>query len=190
MARDDRLEQLARSYAVPTALVEELALALRAVDPDRYEDRGCIGRGGMGEVRRVKDRSLERELAMHDETEETRVDPADGYAYTKQDFIDQYGGTAEWDALAPLEVPPEAAAVELAKADSIRPAAVPNQWEQQEAEAKARLEALRQAEVEQRKRMDEQLEIRNEKLKEQVDRRQRVRAKESERERERVPHRG
>lgn len=31
---------------------------------DRYEDRGPIGRGGMGEVRRVFDRRLECELAM------------------------------------------------------------------------------------------------------------------------------
>ena len=30
----------------------------------RYEDRGSIGRGGMGEVRRVYDRQLEREVAM------------------------------------------------------------------------------------------------------------------------------
>ncbi len=32
--------------------------------PDRYEDLGTIGRGGMGEVRRVRDRLLERTLAM------------------------------------------------------------------------------------------------------------------------------
>ncbi len=31
--------------------------------------------------------------------EERRVDPADGNAYTRQDFIDAYGGTAEWDAI-------------------------------------------------------------------------------------------
>jgi hypothetical protein len=28
---------------------------------------------------------------------EARVDPSDGYAYTKEDFVSQYGGTAEWD---------------------------------------------------------------------------------------------
>lgn len=32
--------------------------------PARYEDRGSIGRGGMGEVRRVHDRHLSREVAM------------------------------------------------------------------------------------------------------------------------------
>lgn len=31
---------------------------------ERYEDLGCIGRGGMGEVRRVRDRQLGRLLAM------------------------------------------------------------------------------------------------------------------------------
>ncbi|MCP5065505.1 MAG: protein kinase, partial [bacterium] len=30
----------------------------------RYEDRGAIGEGGMGEVRRVRDRKFNRELAM------------------------------------------------------------------------------------------------------------------------------
>jgi serine/threonine-protein kinase len=32
--------------------------------PERYEDQGLIGRGGMGEVRRVRDRCLNRVLAM------------------------------------------------------------------------------------------------------------------------------
>ena len=34
------------------------------------------------------------------DTEERRVDPADGNAYTRQEFIDEYGGTAEWDQAA------------------------------------------------------------------------------------------
>lgn len=40
--------------------------ALPPDDPvcERYDDRGAIGRGGMGEVRRVYDRSLDRLLAM------------------------------------------------------------------------------------------------------------------------------
>ena len=33
--------------------------------------------------------------------EERRTDPADGNSYTRQDFIDQYGGTVEWDKAAP-----------------------------------------------------------------------------------------
>ena len=32
--------------------------------------------------------------------EETRIDPADGNSYTKQDFIDAYNGTDEWEAAA------------------------------------------------------------------------------------------
>ena len=32
------------------------------------------------------------------EEEEKRVDPTDGKAYTKRDFVDVYDGTAEWDA--------------------------------------------------------------------------------------------
>jgi serine/threonine protein kinase len=32
--------------------------------PDRYEDIGLLGIGGMGEVRRVRDRTLNRTLAM------------------------------------------------------------------------------------------------------------------------------
>jgi hypothetical protein len=32
----------------------------------------------------------------------TRVDPADGLEYTLQEFIDQYGGTDEWDRAQPL----------------------------------------------------------------------------------------
>lgn len=31
--------------------------------------------------------------------EELRVDPADGQAYSRGDFVSQYGGTAEWDAV-------------------------------------------------------------------------------------------
>lgn len=31
-------------------------------------------------------------------TEERRVDPSDGGAYTKSEFIEEYGGTAQWDA--------------------------------------------------------------------------------------------
>lgn len=34
------------------------------------------------------------------QAEEWRVDPEDGNAYTRDEFIDAYGGTVEWDALA------------------------------------------------------------------------------------------
>ena len=33
---------------------------------------------------------------------EKRIDPADGNAYTRQDFIDCYGGTVQWGAASPL----------------------------------------------------------------------------------------
>ena len=33
-----------------------------------------------------------------DEEEEKRVDPSDGNAYTKREFVEVYGGTVEWDA--------------------------------------------------------------------------------------------
>eukprot|EP01065_Artemidia_motanka_P013561 TRINITY_DN17567_c0_g2_i5.p1 TRINITY_DN17567_c0_g2~~TRINITY_DN17567_c0_g2_i5.p1 ORF type:complete len:657 (+),score=186.09 TRINITY_DN17567_c0_g2_i5:96-2066(+) len=34
--------------------------------------------------------------------QERRVDPADGHAYTKQEFFDEYGGTKEWDEAQPV----------------------------------------------------------------------------------------
>ena len=42
-------------------------------------------------------------------TVERRVDPSDGNAYTRAEFVTEYGGTAQWDAAAPL-APPSAAA--------------------------------------------------------------------------------
>jgi protein phosphatase 2C family protein 2/3 len=36
-----------------------------------------------------------------DEQEELRIDAADGYAYSRADFEEQYGGTVEWDSSAP-----------------------------------------------------------------------------------------
>ncbi|MGK3997031.1 SUMF1/EgtB/PvdO family nonheme iron enzyme [Sorangium sp. So ce1024] len=39
---------------------------------ERYEDLGCIGRGGMGEVRRVRDRIMGRVLAMKIQSAEAR----------------------------------------------------------------------------------------------------------------------
>lgn len=38
--------------------------ALRGVAPERYADLGLIGQGGMGEVRRARDRELNREIAV------------------------------------------------------------------------------------------------------------------------------
>lgn len=34
--------------------------------------------------------------------EEYRLDPADGFAYTQTDFLEKYGGTAEWNAAEPV----------------------------------------------------------------------------------------
>ena len=33
---------------------------------------------------------------------ERRVDPTDGQAYTRHEFVDEYGGTQEWERAAPL----------------------------------------------------------------------------------------
>jgi serine/threonine protein kinase/formylglycine-generating enzyme required for sulfatase activity len=45
-------------------LAEETPLASAAGEDARYEDIGLLGRGGMGEVRRIRDRQLGRTLAM------------------------------------------------------------------------------------------------------------------------------
>ena len=37
------------------------------------------------------------EIPADEGTEELRVDPADGEAYSKQSFVAVYGGTAEWE---------------------------------------------------------------------------------------------
>ena len=47
--------------------------------------------------------------AAVEQEEEYRVDPEDGCEYTKEDFIDAYGGTAEWEAAAPVQTAPVAA---------------------------------------------------------------------------------
>ena len=38
--------------------------------------------------------------------EEMRIDKTDGQAYSKQEFMECYGGTKEWQA-APIHVPPQ-----------------------------------------------------------------------------------
>jgi serine/threonine-protein kinase len=84
------LEALARKHALPATVTADLEVLLGAAtitldgyasvdlepDPapaeapnaplvaDRYEDLGLIGEGAMGEVRRVRDRQLNRVLAM------------------------------------------------------------------------------------------------------------------------------
>jgi hypothetical protein len=40
--------------------------------------------------------------------EESRVDPADGNAYTQDEFVAQYGGTAEWEQAGPAQGAAEA----------------------------------------------------------------------------------
>ena len=47
--------------------------------------------------------------AARNETEELRIDPTDGGAFTKAEFMGEYGGTAECDAALPA---PEAAAIQ------------------------------------------------------------------------------
>eukprot|EP01059_Diplonema_ambulator_P031685 TRINITY_DN589_c0_g1_i1.p1 TRINITY_DN589_c0_g1~~TRINITY_DN589_c0_g1_i1.p1 ORF type:complete len:1300 (+),score=277.94 TRINITY_DN589_c0_g1_i1:577-3900(+) len=51
--------------------------------------------GGVGDWTEVAKLTKSLGLTLPDEM---RVDPADNLPYTKQDFIDAYGGTAEWDA--------------------------------------------------------------------------------------------
>lgn len=55
-----------------------------------------VGSAGTGEGVAAVDEGLGNGHQL-----ELRVDPADGNRYSLQDFIDAYGGTAEWDAAAP-----------------------------------------------------------------------------------------
>ena len=59
-------EDSTRREALGRLIARRHGNALPPDDPicERYDDRGAIGRGGMGEVRRVYDRSLDRLLAM------------------------------------------------------------------------------------------------------------------------------
>lgn len=41
--------------------------------------------------------------------EEVRIDIEDGEAYTREEFIEAYGGTEEWDSAEPVVLPPRAA---------------------------------------------------------------------------------
>ncbi|AUX39591.1 protein kinase [Sorangium cellulosum] len=59
------------SEPVPVTLPDRLSAE------DRYEDLGCIGRGGMGEVRRVRDRIMGRVLAMKIQSPEAHDATAD-----------------------------------------------------------------------------------------------------------------
>ena len=45
-----------------------------------------------------------RPVAAAAAAEERRIDAADGLAYTKADFLAEYGGTREWEAAAPAAV--------------------------------------------------------------------------------------
>ena len=47
--------------------------------------KACTQRGGLGDV-------------------ELRIDPIDGQRYTQQQFVDEYGGTQEWEAAYPADV--------------------------------------------------------------------------------------
>ena len=52
------------------------------------------------EIQKLKEDILVgvREKSVGQEEEEKRVDPSDGNAYTKREFVEVYGGTVEWDA--------------------------------------------------------------------------------------------
>jgi hypothetical protein len=74
-----------------------------------------------------------------------RIDPEDGNAYTREEFIEAYGGTAEWDRAQPpggLGAVPAAAAPappdlsSMSRADQIR---------HKQAAQKAKIQALKQA---------------------------------------------
>jgi hypothetical protein len=39
-------------------------------------------------------------------TQEYRVDPEDGYEYTREEFVEAYGGTEQWDAAEPAAPSP------------------------------------------------------------------------------------
>lgn len=57
--------------------------------------------------------------------DELRVDPADGNAYSRADFVAQYGGTAEWDAVgARMEAERQRQAAAAAEAERQRQAAM------------------------------------------------------------------
>jgi hypothetical protein len=45
--------------------------------------------------------SPSQEAAAEFPEEEARIDPSDGTAYTKQSFVEAYGGTTEWERAAP-----------------------------------------------------------------------------------------
>ena len=57
-------DRTAEARTAATVPVEDLGPAHPPLLPPRYDDLGLIGAGGMGEVRRVWDRELERALAM------------------------------------------------------------------------------------------------------------------------------
>ena len=75
---------------------------------DHYELERISGEYDLGiqETNRVayaKEKELEAEIQklkedLDGDEEEKRVDPNDGKAYTKREFVEVYGGTAEWDA--------------------------------------------------------------------------------------------
>ncbi len=54
----------ANSSAFRSAVSYSAASEVRAAPPDRYQDLGPIARGGMGEIRRILDRDLNRTLVM------------------------------------------------------------------------------------------------------------------------------
>src|SRR5690349_13154251 len=71
MSSDD----LATVVDRPAALRVEVADVPLASDRDRYEPLGVLGKGGMGEVRLVKDRRIARHVAVKTLRSDVRTDP-------------------------------------------------------------------------------------------------------------------
>jgi serine/threonine protein kinase len=76
-----------RLQARAPELLEELRAL--ATDRDRYEDLGLLGQGGMGEVRRVRDRELNRVVAR----KQVRADAASPAALAR--FVEELQTTAQ-----------------------------------------------------------------------------------------------
>ena len=71
---------------------------------DRISGEYDLGIQETNRVAYAKEKELEAEIQklkedLDGDEEEKRVDPNDGKAYTKREFVEVYGGTAEWDAV-------------------------------------------------------------------------------------------
>ena len=87
------INQLRDYYGLPR-ISGEYDLGIQETNRVAYEKEKELE----AEIQKLKEDilSVVREKSVSEE--EKRVDPNDGNAYTKRDFVDVYGGTAEWDA--------------------------------------------------------------------------------------------